>query len=145
MIKKLEAPPSILKELSQNINDKFGYAARITYQDLDGDIIDIGDDEDLRCAIKDAEKSEKLILELEPKNLPKMNYNQLRQKIHLKNQKFSAGNKVVVKVAPSTIGKRFTVNLINSSKGDDVAFHVDIRAKSWDNAVVINEKINGKW
>ena len=85
MVKKLEAPPSNFKELSQKINNKFGYAARITYQDLDGDIIDIGDDEDLRCAIKDAEKSGKLTLELEPKNLPKMNHNQLRQMIQVKN------------------------------------------------------------
>ena len=51
----------------------------------------------------------------------------------------------MVKVLPSTIGKRFIVDLMNSSKENDVAFHIDIRAKSSENAVIINERINGKW
>ena len=69
--------------------------------------------------------------------------------VELLNQKFAAGKRLLVKVAPSKIGKRFTINLREHAKQKDIALHIDFRGKEWDkgneNCLILNERVDKKW
>lgn len=65
MIRMLEYPPTSAVQLFEIINGKFKKTFKVTYQDEDGDMVDVLDDEDLRIALKHADMKGKIEFTLE--------------------------------------------------------------------------------
>jgi hypothetical protein len=65
--------------------------------------------------------------------------------VDIHNQSLAQGKKIIVKVAPAELGRRFTINLKKNGDNNNVPLHLDFRGKEWSNCLVINEKKNGQW
>lgn len=62
-------------------------------------------------------------------------------KYRIEGNNIAPGMKYVAKVAPSTMKKRFIINL---NETNERLMRLDFRSKDWENVIVIDSAVNDK-